>query len=114
MKKPIAWLRILDLEISIRWVQGEAHMDILRGNHWVTQQLPLVERASVEQSWTDNADVYREANAWLRSRHPKWYRTSGPLEPPPDTVIRSASFYASQQPERQIRKQRADDRTKGT
>lgn len=77
---PISWVYVEDLDLTFRWVRNEWHQDVLRGN-WRDGAAVLVERVPTGRTWVDNREVFDEANAYLRWRHPDWFRGLGPLAP---------------------------------
>lgn len=80
--RPISWIYVEDLNISIRWVQGDHFQDILRGSWSVCRDLPVIERMSTNGTWVDDTDVYREANRYLKAKYEAWHAINGTLRPP--------------------------------
>lgn len=47
----------------------------------------LVEKVPVDQrGWTDNQDLYKAIDRYIKERHQEWHRTYGPILPGPDAV----------------------------
>lgn len=83
--RPVSWIYVEELNITVRWVQGDLFQDVMRGNWSHNRELPILERIATNKTWVDNADIYREANRYLKARHEKWYARNGALHSPPLT-----------------------------
>lgn len=102
--RPIAWHYLADLGVSLRWVRGDAFLDVLSGNWRDNRDLPLIKRmVTTRSTWVDNRDVFAEFNRAVGARWPEWHRTHGLIRaevgPPPVTsrqprgpVSRSTDF----------------------
>lgn len=98
--KPTSWIYIAELDISIRWIQRDYYQDILRGNWSLCRDLPIIARIPTNGTWTDDTDVYREANRYLKSNYENWYARKGPLTFPVWQPHATPAVPASRTPER--------------
>ena len=88
MGLPRANIYLPGLDLTFRWGRGDGFMVVRAGMHPLNDsESNLVERVAVDQrGWTDNQDLYKAIDRYVRERHPEWHRVHGPISPSPNAV----------------------------